>query len=352
MKLWHIISLFVTSALLSSCGKDGRIDVPEGPRPIKFTTGVSAITKALKPDDPTVLFTVGNKASVFATRVQDDIPENIMTNRELHCDEVTAPATPGDPYTGVWNYDNVVYWKDTGHYYFTSVFPKNDYAAIDNSTYKLGFSYSAGTNTDIMVARAYRNASTGQDPVNLEFKHITSAVRFLFGKSSDSPSDQYALTSFQLENIVVNGNFSLLTRITNPASDPITSLNWSNSGYTTTLAAWTAQSNGDRKVVTHPSDPDDPDGYTPMGWYYMVPHTLNASCRVRFSVAYNDGEPVETVLNFKGVMDQTNTAGVAWEPNQVYNYFITLTQSGLELTVQTVPWDEVSVTTDDFIFEG
>ena len=352
MKLWHIISLLVTSALLSGCGKDGRTDVPEGPRPIKFTTGVSAITKALKPDDPTVLFTVGNRASVYATRVEDDIPENIMTNRELHCDEVTPPANPGDPYTGVWNYDNVVYWKDTGHYYFTGVFPKNDNASIDNSTYHLGFSYSAGTNTDIMVARAYRDASTYQDPVNLEFKHVTSAVRFLFGKSSSSDADQYALTSFQLENIVASGNFSLLTRITNPASDPISSSNWSNSGYTTTLAAWTANTPAQRKTVTHPSDPDDPDGYTPMGWYYMVPHTLNASCRVRFSVSYNDGEPVETVLNFNGVKDQTNTAGVAWEPNHVYNYFITLTQSGLELTVQAVPWDEVNVTTDDFTFEG
>ena len=350
MKLWHIISLLVTSALLTGCGKDVRIDVPEGPSPIKFTTGETAITRAFKPDDPTVLFTVGNKASVFATRVQDDIPANIMTNRELHCDEVTAPATPGDPYTGVWNYDNVVYWQDTGHYYFTSVFPKNDYATIDNSTYNLGFSYSAGTNTDIMVARAYRNASESQDPVNLEFKHITSAVRFLFGKSSSSDTDQYALTSFQLENIVATGNFSLLTRITNPASDPITSSNWSNSGYTTTLAGWSAQTIGDRITITHPSDPDNPDGYTPMGWYYMVPQTLNASCRVRFSVVYNDGDPVETVLNFYGAADQTSEAGIAWEPNHVYNYFITLTQSGLELTVQAVPWDQVNVTTDDIIF--
>ncbi len=350
MKLRTVILVVFASALLVSCGKDWHIDKPA--EPIRFTTGASVMTKGLKPDDPTILFTVGNKASVYATRVENDIPETIMTNRELHCDEVTPPATPGDPYTGVWNYDNVVYWKDTGHYYFTGVFPKNDQASIDNSTYSLGFSYSAGANTDIMVARAYRDASVNQDPVNMEFKHITSAVRFLFGKSSSSDADQYALTSFQLENIVASGNFSLLTRITNPASDPITSSNWSNSGYTTTLAAWTAQTSGDRKAITHPADPDDPDGYTPMGWYYMVPHTLNASCRVRFSISYNDGEPVETVLNFNGVKDQTNTAGVAWEPNQVYNYFITLTQSGLELTVQAKQWDEVSVTTDDFNFEG
>ena len=159
------------------------------------------------------------------------------------------------------------------------------------------------------------------------------------------------LTSFQLENIVASGNFSLLTRISNPASDPITSSNWSNNGYTTTLAAWTANTPAQRKEITHPTNANDPDGYTPMGWYYMVPHTLNASCRVRFSVVYNDGEPVETVLNFCGVEDQISEAGIAWEPNHVYNYFITLNQSGLNLTVQAVPWDQVLVTTDDIIFE-
>ena len=33
-------------------------------------------------------------------------------------------------------------------------------------------------------------------------------------------------------------------------------------------------------------------------------------------------------------------------------YYITLTEGGLDLTVKTVPWDEVTVTTDDIHFEG
>jgi hypothetical protein len=326
------------------------MDAPGGPVPISFSAGVSTVTKAVKPDDPTVLLTVGNEASIFATREYNDVPEQVFSNLTLHCDAVPNPSTPSHPLSSAWSYSPVAYWKDNGDYYFSAVFPYSaDNVSIDN-TYALNVSYFAGDNTDLMVARTHQDAAVSKDPVNLTFKHATSAVRFLFGKSSSSGSDQYELTSFRLENIIGAGEFSMATRVT--GSPTITSANWSVSNAYTTLFSWEADNVDDRKTISHPSDDDDPDGYTPMGWYYMVPQTLSTDAAVRFSVSYNGGAPVETVLRFHGVTDQqTSEPGTSWEPNQVYNYFITLNQSGLDLTIRAIPWDEVLVTTDDFNFE-
>ena len=347
MKVLHIIPLLLASALISGCGKEPRADVHAG-RPISFAAEVSVETKGIKPDDPTVLIEVGKQVSIFGTRVSNDVPETVFSNRALTCDAVPNPSTPTVQLSSSWSYTPVEYWKDDGDYYFCAVFPFDGNNSIDN-TYALNVSYSAGNNSDLMVARTYQDAAVSQDPVNLTFKHATSAVRFLFGKSSASDSDQYELTSFRLENFIASGEFSMATRVT--GSPTITAGNWSVSSNYTNLFGWTADTQADRKNITHPTNSADPDGYTSMGWYYMVPQTLSPDASVRFSVSYNGGTPVETVLNIYGATDQFNESGTSWIPNCVYNYFITLNQSGLDLTVRTVPWDEVTVTTDDLNFE-
>lgn len=347
MKLWRIISLVLASVLLFSCGKDP-IDIDDSPMPISFSAGVATESKAIKPDDPTVLLTVGNDVSIFGTRVYADVPEEVFSNRTLTCDAVPNPSTPSNPLSSSWSYTPVEYWKDNGDYYFSAVYPFNQNIIPDN-TYKLNISYSAGDNIDMMVAREYRNAAESKEPVTLTFKHTTSAVRFLFGKSSSSNTDQYQLTSFRLENFIPSGSFTMLTKVATPLT--ISSSDWTVQNTYINLFSWTADTPSDRKTITHPSDANDPDGYTPIGWYYMVPQILSTDARVRFSVSYNNGTPVENVLNIYGVTDQTSEAGTRWEPNQVYNYFITLNQSGLDLTVRAIPWDEVQVTTDDFNFE-
>ena len=343
MKLRSFISFILVSALLVGCGKETRDEVPSGSLPISFSAGVSAMARGIKPEDPSVLISVGNQASIFATRIVSDVPEDVFTNRKLICESVTDYAN------SVWDYSPVEYWKNDGDYYFSAVFPySNDAIHIDNA-YRLNVSYSAGHNTDLMVARAYRDAAVSKDPVNLVFKHTTSAVRFLFAKSSENPSDQYKLTSFQLEDLIANGEFSLLTRVS--GAPTIDQSNWSVSSGHTTLFDWEAETSADQKSIPYTASADNPDGYLPMGWYYMVPQALSANAAVRFSVSYNDGAPVETVLPIYGALDQNSESGTSWLPNCVYNYFITLNQSGLDLTVKTVPWDEVEVTTDDFDFE-
>ena len=344
-----IFGFLLIPALLCGCGKEKHVS--SRPKPISFSAGISTHTKALKPDDPGVLLTVGNQASIFCTRVEEPESRQIINNRVLQCDAVPDPSTPANPLSSVWNYNPVEYWEDSGDYYFTGVFPySRDNISIDN-TYYLNVRYLAGSNIDLMVARAYRDAAVNTDPVPLEFKHTTAAVRILFGKASDSPSDNYALTDFRLESLNASGTFKVLTRLNTAgiAADPISPSNWT-SGSPATLATWSAESDGDRISIPHPADSDDPDGYVQMGWYYMIPQMLNAETAIRFSIVYNNEEPVETVLS---ITDRDGIPGAdSWIPNCVYNYYITLSQSGLNLTVKTTPWDEVQVNTDDINFEG
>ena len=334
--------------LLSGCVKD-RVDYGGERRAIRFSTGnVLTETKANKPNDPSVLISVGKQAGLFGTRVVNAESNELFYNRILQCEEVPDPLTPNDPLSSIWNYSPLKYWEDTGNYYFTAVFPyATDNARIDN-TYYINISYQAGSNNDLMVARAYRDASASKDPVNLPFKHATSAVRFLFGKASSSASDNYTLTGFHLESLYSAGTLKVITRISDPSENVINIGDWSR-GALSTLASWNADIVADRKTVPHPSDPDDPDDYLEMGWYYMLPQQLNGDSAVVFSVAFNNEDPVETTLS---ITDRDGVPGAdSWLPNCVYNYYITLAQSGLELTVKTIPWDQVDVTTESVMFE-
>ena len=355
MRFRHIVLFSFVFALLFGCGKDNVDNAHSNRKPICFSAyDASVETKGLKPDDSSVLLSVGNSAAIFASRKYDVSSwESVISNRSLACTSVTG--TP--PASSTWAYDPVEYWEDTGQYVFTAIFPRSltlgNGLSLDNSTYSISINYSAGSPTDMMVARVSRDASVSTSPVNLSFKHATSAVRFLFGKSSD---DDFKLTSFQLENVAATGTFSIGARIISDQELTLSSSDWAYGSPIATLSSWTADDVEHRIAINRPSATNDPskcDEYTPMGWYYMVPQTLPTTARVRFSVSYNGGTPVETVLSIYNVYDTTNQEyGTTWSPNCVYNYFILLNQSGMNLTVQKTDWEGVQVTTDDITFQG
>jgi len=340
--------------LLSGCGKDPYAGKDAGPISFSATTeSVSVETKGEKPENIGELIDVGKEVSVFGVRIEGLTSTKIFDNRKLICEAVPDPATPLVEYSSVWSYTPLEYWQNTGEYYFSAVYPYDSDAYVDND-YFLHVSYRAGDNKDLMVARAYRDVTglDGTNPVPLVFRHATSAVRFLFGKSSASDADEYKLTDFRLEGVALSGSLKVLSQSEyNPV---IIQSNWT-CGPAGNLINWTAATTGDRVTVVHPDDSSDPDDYTaapdsPSGWFYMVPQTLTAASAVRFSVSYNGQTPVTTVLSIEN-RDGEPGADV-WGPNRVYNYYITLNQNSIDLTVTYTPWDETQVTTDDFMFEG
>lgn len=377
MKLRLSIYFIVVLTLLSGCGKDKTLGVDDCRQPIVFSASSGVSTKTfdpsdnLRPNDPSTLIKAGNEVSVFGVWLPDYLDasnfETVFNNRRLRCDYVYY-ADPQDPLSfdpedqnsSTWNYDPLEYWKNTGDYCFTAVSP---YTAGDasisqvSSVYALKISYRVGSNQDLMVARAYRHEPDGgKDRVKMDFKHVTSAVRFLFGTSSDE-GDKYKLTGFHLDNLSPRGTLTIDSRLTGPINfDPPSGsdypLSWTAGaiGVLGSLFTWSADASDPAKTITYPTDSNDPDGYTPMGWYYMVPHMLDSGASVVFSVSYDNQTAVETTIN---ISDRESPAGVdTWKPNHVYNYFITVSQSGADIRVEAVPWDEVSITTDPFLFEG
>ena len=381
MKLHLSISAVIFLTLLSGCAKESTSVVDTGREPILF--GAAAYngveTKAFdpsdntRPNDPRTLINVGNAVSLFGvwrpTIGDDSVFETLFNNRRLRCNSVIL-SDPSDPLSfnpenqdsSVWDYDPLEYWKNTGDYCFTAVSPYTTGDASINSAYELKISYRVGSNHDLMVARAYREEPDGgKDRVELSFKHVTSAVRFLFGTASDQ-GDKYKLTAFRLENLSPRGTLTIDSRLSaqfnfepsdgvNPAG-PDYPLRWNAGaiGVLGTLFEWTADASDPEKTVPYPMDPDNTDDYAQMGWYYMIPHTLNASASVVFSVSYDGQTPVETTIN---ISDLELPAGAdTWQPNHVYNYFITVSQSGANIEVVATPWDEVDITTDSITFEG
>lgn len=382
MKLRLSISAVILLTLLSGCAKESTSVVDTGREPILF--GAAAYngveTKAFdpsdntRPNDPRTLINVGNAVSLFGVwrpTGNDSVYETLFNNRRLRCNSVIL-SDPSDPLSfdpedqnsSVWDYDPLEYWKNTGDYCFTAVSPYTTGDASINSVYELKISYRVGSNHDLMVARAYRDRedpASGKDRVELAFKHVTSAVRFLFRTATDQ-GDKYKLTAFRLENLSPRGTLTIDSRLTapinfepsdgvNPAG-PDYPLRWNAGaiGVLGTLFDWTADASDPEKTVPYPTYPDDPDDYAQMGWYYMVPHTLDAGASVIFSVSYDGQTPVETTIN---ISDLELPAGAdTWQPNHVYNYFITVSQSGANIEVVATPWDEVDITTDSITFEG
>ena len=383
MKLRYVIFILSALALLNGCGKEVNMQAgqEEGTSPILFSAtapDIQAHTKTFdpsdvtRPNDPTTLIGVGNSVSVFGVWIPDwavqTTYEQQFYNRNLRCDAVydldpsdSMDFDPENQNSSLWNYTPLVYWKDTGHYVFLAISPYTaaDFSLGDEYPYPLSISYRVGTNQDLMAARAYRNRnSEGKDRVQLQFHHLTSAVRFLFCTATDE-GDAYTITGFHLENFSPRGTLTLSSRLTS-AIDPSTI--GSEGGWTpgaigvlNTLFTWEAEPADPAKVVNCPDDEDDPADYdTQMGWYYMVPHTLSTAAgskaSVVFSVSYNGQDPVTTTLD---ISDCDGTPGAdTWAPNHVYNYYIKLNPGGADLRVETQDWTDVDVTTDSFIFEG
>ena len=337
--------------LLAGCGKDL---YPELTRDeISFSPAVSVETKtgSAKPNDSSVLIADGKEVSLFGQLVLNEGEQNNETVTSIFNNRILSCTYSNGNYK--WNYSPLQYWGEEGHYYFAAIYPYHASNVSLGNDFYVNILYRAGDNNDLMVARGHRNMSGGVDKsvVPLAFNHACSAVRFLFGKESTvATADEFTLTNFGLSGLAVSGTLRAQAKMT---TNPLVSSSNHDAAYWIpgslgSLFSWTANTQAARKNIPHPTTEHDPDGYLQMGWYYMVPQTLAATASVSFSISYSGQTPISTVFN---ITDRDGTAGAdIWEPNQVYNYYITITKSGLSLTVVTTPWDSVNVSTDNITF--
>lgn len=349
MKYFRYISLTIILLLLYSCGQNPSMDVTI--QPIEFAPAVSVETKDISP-----AVSIGSPVNLFGIRVVTSTPNEVLfENDQL--------LTRGQD--NVWRYQPIKNWETTGHYYFAAVWPSASYPDVRLDASSVSINYQAGDshNVDLMLAREDRDRSNGggTEAVNLLFKHACSAVRFLFGKTSDATN--YVLTSFKLIDLETNGTLTVPLASTSPSA---IADGWHLSGSRNELFTWTAFDPSDYIAIPLPDyskENTDKDAFinsfgdSKKGWFYMLPQTMSASSAVEFKIRaiINNGGNIEygnEILTRLSIEDRDDVVGAdRWIPNDVYNYYVTITQKGMSINVVTTSWDEVQATTEIVTFE-
>ena len=341
MRLLRYILLSLLLTLLFSCEKDSSLETPH---PISFSPSISVETKAVSP-----AVSIGNTVSLFGIR---------MVNAVLDPPIFVNGQTLTRNQNNTWTYSPVKNWEATGNYYFAAVWPSDQQLAqsqLNGSSISIIYQVGTNRNNDLMLARANRDPATqGFGSVSLLFEHTCSAVRFLIGKSSDATN--YVLSSFRLISLETNGTLTVPLTSTSPT---VIADGWHLNGMLGNLFSWTAETQQQYKTINHPSNQNNPDQYdVQMGWYYMLPQTMSSSSAVEFSIrkVTNEGGNVTygpEIVTRLSIEDRDGIQGIAdrWIPNDVYNYYITITQKGATITVETTSWDEVQATTETVTFE-
>ncbi len=322
------------AVLLEGCRKE---NLSGDAVPLSFAAAFAGETRApsaVQPDQADYLIAEGNRIGVFGTLTRAGEEESTVFEKQA--------VTCGSDLS--WSYRPLKYWRKTGLYDFTAVFPYDSDCLAGTTGKRLLIRHSAAAkNVDILVSRAQRDVSGGNtSPVDLTFHHACAAVRFLFRTSEHY---DYRLYSFQLENLRVVGTLD--------TDDGIPSLDdWSTSGMAAAPVVWPWTASSEAGRIPIPSRYED---YTGGTWYYMIPQSLAVSGNrpsVTFSVLFNgEPTPVHTTLALPDSIEEGGVPTEArWEPGKVYTYYINLQPSRVSIDVHVTPWDSSVVAVDDIIF--
>ena len=304
-----------------------------------FTASDAGVTKAVspvQPDGSSWLIAEGNTIGVYGTVVREGSEDiQVFEKQAVTCDSDLK-----------WKYSPLKYWKRTGNYYFKAVYPYNAECLSGTDGQRLLVRHAINAaHYDLMAASATRIPATqGTAPVNLQFKHACAAVRFLIKKASNTYN--YSLNSFELQNLRIVGTLDI-------TDDNLTLDSWHTSGMApaASVFSWSAATADDRRDI-----PTSYENYQ-ADWYYMIPQSIavpegTARPAVKFSVIFNS-EPTPVVMTLP-LPDSYEVNGVTtaatWEPGKVYNYYINLQPSRVNINVTVTDWDVQTLVVDDIIF--
>lgn len=345
MKRLGIISF--TLLLVAACA---RVPLPgEDGAPIRFCaqgSGMQVHTRVSEnPHEKDYLIADGNSVAVYGTwsATEEGEGQEVFGRTIVTCSEV-------EPSHFLWSYENPKYWRKNGIYDFRGVYPTSVHCQYGTSGRRIVTTYSMHTDdVDLMVASRRVPITTGvamTDSVQLQFRHATTAIRFLFQKG-ENVETMYRLNSFELQNLHTVGVLMF-------QGDELTTDSWHPAEFVTQkILAWTAATAEERIEV-----PERYQDFTAERWHYVIPQTLvsrnNTDAAVRFSVTVNDSPtPIYTTLPLpQTYRDSQNVEhDVVWEPGKKYNYYIQIQPSQASIIVKAVPWDSFYVAVDDLVFD-
>ncbi len=244
-----------------------------------------------------------------------------------------------------WTYQPIRSWQwasTTDYYDFIAVYPTGQSARMAISgdlAVSTNFDLSSD-NFDLMAA-TYRRKGSVQSPcavVNMQFSHLTSAVRVVVINNSESSS--VSVDNVAYKNLMVYGDAkSTMDTQGNEVES------WINLERNTTTVRSTDYTGS---VAAGDSLECDYDFMIPQSLDQAVGSGTDETKMPRLLLTYTPDGGVQTTAGIclKNITDQDNTAITSWEMGTKYTYYISMRlDGGLLVSIVTTAWNDVEAET-------
>ena len=262
--------------------------------------------------------------------------------------------------TPTWTYTNTRYWDPAATSYTfyaispSGVVPAANVTATTGAIAATNVTFN-GNDNDILVANQKVVTPTGtpasysSDPVEMQFKHISSLVDFKVKKHTDLNAATVAITSFSITNIDNAGTFAVATGYT---TDVLPNVTWTATGRATFKN--NSEESGKHGVteVTLPTNVANTGNDFLINNLVIMPQTFRSASDENIqtvNISYTITDAASNVSthstsfelkSFDNVDDTDNTDTIitGWEKGKHYTFVITINANAIKFTGSIVDW--------------
>jgi len=251
-----------------------------------------------------------------------------------------------------WNYPGEdKYWEWGAIYTFRACFPQELMTSLmvemNAEIIHGGPVTTTSMQEDLMVASAYVNTVTANlnQPVQLTMRHLMAAIRFqVQADAGYTPAIGEGISSCWLENKVDDGQrFSTSGYLVYNGVNASESIVWHKYESSTDKMYYWQHNPGivfsgtptslyvkDSDAATVGAEYGNHDG-----WVLIVPQENDGT----LSICY-------TLNNVPGMIFEKNIPAITYEPGKQYNYILTISGSGVEITLKIADWNQLDSSYD------
>ena len=295
-----LVSVLAIAGLVA-CNNENVISEANNSQAITFGAFVENATRA---NDPSTTTTNIEEFSVWGYMNSE---KGIVFNDEL-------VSRSGDS----WVYTNLQYWLPGNRYHFAAFagdrtdvqgLPENAAMGAEGLG-TITFHNVEGTN-DILYAQTDRYAEATATPINLQFAHLLSKVKFTFKNGFANPNN-YVVVSDITMDVPAQGDLTL-----NKAAYDAKEYIWANHAETTTLQF--GHMNNAAKLAIGGKETSDNERLT-------IPAAATQNYTINFTVEVYNGEERGLVRDM-----EVKLTGFEFVAGRAYNLVATINQENLDL---------------------
>lgn len=265
--------------------------------------------------------------------------------------ESTAPKKveySGSGSSTGWTYEPVQYWKRNRYYRFRAYHPYDaDVLFSASNADEITIDYRIAEHQyDLLVAFAQRHSVGTVTPVELQFEHVLSALRFKICYNDGIPAEQTdKIETFHITGISPAGTM-VYTHQKLPTADYLTSFwTWTPSSYDGSSAYY--EWNGSKEFGVY--YPDTDTGVKPVdifdgeGIVFAVPQTCSASASRPTTVHFT------TERGGAAVDHSATLPKLAWESGKIYTYTLHVSKTDVSVKVTIKDWELIDSVVDVYL---